>query len=100
MIRHLPFILIACCFLKLGATSSFAADDDRINSALPAALAWVAEIDAGRYDDSYSAAGAALHGKVKQDQWDLVLKTIRPPWGHVVSRKVTSHVYKPDGWAA
>jgi hypothetical protein len=97
MIRHLPFILIACCFLKLGMTSSSATDDDRINSALPAALAWVAQIDAGNYDDSYLTAGVALHEKVKQDQWDLVLKTIRPPWGNVVSRKVISHVYKPDG---
>jgi hypothetical protein len=98
MIRHLPVVLIACCFLKLGAVSSSASADDRLDSALPAALAWVAAIDAGRYDDSYSTAGTALHEKVKQDQWDAVLKTLRPAWGNVVSRKAISHEYKPDGY--
>lgn len=98
MIRHLPVILLACCLLKLGTASSSAASEDQINSALPAALAWISEIDDGRYDDSYSSAGTALREKVKQEQWDLVLKTLRPPWGNVVNRTAISHVYKPDGY--
>ena len=98
MIRHLPVILLACCLLKFGTASSSAASEDQLNSALPAALAWISQIDDGRYDDSYSSAGAALREKVKQDQWDLVLKTLRPPWGNVVNRTAISHVYKPDGY--
>jgi len=98
MIRHLPVILLACSILTLGTAHGFAADDDQITSALPIAKAWVAQIDAGHYDDSYLAAGSALHQKVTQDKWALVLKTFRPVWGNVVSRKTISHVYKPDGY--
>jgi hypothetical protein len=98
MIRHLPFILFACSILALGTAAGFAATDDQIAAALPVAKAWVAQIDAGLYDDSYLAAGTALHEKFTQNHWDLVLKALRPPWGSVVSRQAVSHVYKPDGF--
>jgi len=65
--------------------------------AIATAQAWVAQIDAGLYDQSYAESSAAMQEKVSQEKWDVVLKTLRPPWGGVVSRVETSHVLKPDG---
>ena len=62
------------------------------------AQAWVAQIDAARYDDSYAAGCVAFHEKVSADKWNSVLKTLRLPLGAVVNRKESSHLDKPDGF--
>jgi hypothetical protein len=57
----------------------------------------VAQIDAGQYDESYAFGCGAMHDKVPQDRWVMVLKALRMPFGPVVSRKQISHIYKPNG---
>jgi hypothetical protein len=98
LLRKLFVPVLAFGFLAVAVSRSFAVSDDHINSSLGAAKDWIAQIDAGQYDESYDAGCVALHEKVKSDQWVLVLRTLRPPWGSVVSRKEISHVYKPDGF--
>lgn len=66
--------------------------------ATAAARAWLAAIDAEKYQQSYDAGCIAFHEKVASDKWILVLRTIRMPEGTVVSRKESGHTYKPDGF--
>jgi hypothetical protein len=75
-----------------------AQDDDRAAQAALVAKAWVAEIDAGNYEQSYDDAGSALHQKVPVDTWIKILKTERPTLGKVVAREETSTSYKPNGF--
>jgi hypothetical protein len=73
------------------------ADPALVNEALAAAHGWLAQIDSGKYEESYDAGCLAFHNKVTQVQWTTVLKSLRPPLGTVVSRKVVKTEYKPDG---
>ena len=97
MSKQLILRAIACCLLLVTAAKSHAASDERLSGAMPAALAWAAQIDAGKYDESYLQASSALQEKVPQDRSNAVLRTLLPPWGKIVSRKEVRHVYKPDG---
>jgi hypothetical protein len=84
--------------LVASLSKSLAAPGDNSADALAMAQAWMAQIDAGLYDDSYTAGCVAFHEKVSADKWGSVLKTLRLPLGAVVNRKETSHVEKPDGF--
>jgi len=98
MIKPLLVFPVACGLLLAFVSPGSASSDDRIDSALATAPAWVAEIDAGRYEESYESACNAMHEKTPENQWVQVLSTLRSPWGKVVSRKEISHLYKPDGY--
>ena len=87
-----------CSLIVVAATASFASDDNNTGNALEMAKVWVAKIDAGDYEGSYLNSSSLMHEKVPENKWLLVMKTLRTPWGTVVSRRVTSHVYKPDGY--
>ena len=88
---------IACSLLFVAIPKSSAATDDPISSARPAANAWLSLIDNGQYANSYIAAGDGLHQTVNQDKWTLVLKSMRPVWGELVSRTEDKHLYQPNG---
>jgi len=85
------------CLLFAGMPQAHASAENQIDAALAASKGWIAQIDAGQYDDSYSFACDEMRDKVKEDRWVVVLKGLRAPWGPVVSRKQLSHVYKPNG---
>ena len=91
--RFFPWLLTGLFALSPMAR----ADDDGVGDALSVARTWLGEIDAGRYDQSYSEAGSALHDKVPQDTWVKILNTERPLLGKVVNRAEVSHVLHPDG---
>jgi hypothetical protein len=99
--RNLP---VLACFaalvglLTLAGPAAFASGEQHVDDGLVASKNWIGQIDAGRYDDSYSAASGEMRDKVPQDRWSLVLKSIRDPWGAVVNRHQLSHVYKPNGF--
>jgi hypothetical protein len=92
----LSMAAIGCLFLAVTA-KVHASAEDQIDNGLIVAKAWVAQIDAGKYDESYSFACDAMRDKVTQKEWETVLKALRIPWGPVVSRKQISHVFKPNG---
>jgi hypothetical protein len=96
--KSVLFLAAILSFIFAAAPKVLASAEDEIDSALAASKAWVAQIDAGKYDDSYIAACSAMHDKVPQDRWAKVLKVLRTPWGPVVSRKQISHIYKPNGF--
>ena len=87
------------CVLFAAMPKAVASAEDHIDNAVVTSKAWVAQIDAGQYDDSYAFGCGAMHDKVPQDRWAQVLKALRAPWGTVVSRKQVSHIYKPNGFS-
>jgi hypothetical protein len=100
-IRGRALLLALLCGWWLTATSVRA--DEKANAetnqaTLAAAQNWLTEIDAGEYEKSYSEGCTAFHNKVSQDQWITVLKALRPSIGTVISRKLISQNYKPDGF--
>jgi hypothetical protein len=96
--KHALLLAGIFCLLLTAMPKALASAEDQIDSALASAKTWVAQIDAGQYDDSYAFGSDAMHDKVAQTRWGQVLKALRTPWGPVVSRKQISHVYKPNGF--
>jgi hypothetical protein len=95
--RLLVLATFAACFALLAAVRVHASAEGEVDKALAASQAWVAQIDAGKYDDSYTFTCEETRDKFPQDRWVNVLKTIRTPWGSVVDRHQMSHVYSPNG---
>ena len=91
-------LAVVCCSFLAASPKAFASAEDQIDDALAASKAWVAQIDAGNFDDSYAFGCDAMHDKVPQDRWTLLLKTFQALYGPVVSRTQISHVYKPNGY--
>ncbi len=52
------------------------------------ALAWVKLLDAGKFDQSWTAAGEGFHKNVDQPRWHDLIAAVRASMGEVVSRKV------------
>jgi hypothetical protein len=99
--RVLPAASFAAVFLGLllgAAATAFASAQDHVDEGLAVSKSWIGLIDHGRYDESYSAASGAMHEKIPQDRWNIILKALRQPWGPVVNRQQLSHVYKPNGF--
>jgi len=98
MFKSVLFLAAVSGFLFAAMPKVLASAEDQIDNALAASKAWVAQIDAGQYEESYAFGCGAMHDKVPQDQWIRVLKALRSPWGAVASRKQISHIYKPNGY--
>ena len=94
-----PIFLIVLALLTWLAASprGLASAQDHDQEALSASKSWIAQIDNGKYEDSYSFTCSALRDKVPVDRWVEVLKSVRTPWGPALNRKQTSHIYRPDG---
>jgi hypothetical protein len=90
-------LALLACLTLLVAPRALASAANQIDKALAASKAWVTQIDAGKYDDSYTFACDETRKKYPEDQWISVLKTLRGPWGSVVDRHQLSHVYQPNG---
>jgi cell division septation protein DedD len=97
LFKTILFLAGVSCFFFAAAPKAPASAADQIDNALVASKTWVAQIDAGQYDESYAFGCGAMHDKVPESRWEQVLKTLRTPWGPVVSRRQISHIYKPNG---
>jgi hypothetical protein len=95
--RPLFVVTLVACLVLTAALRLHASASDQIDKAVALSQAWVAQIDAAKYDDSYSFVCEETRNKFPEDRWILVLQTIRTPWGGVVNRHQLSHVYKPHG---
>jgi hypothetical protein len=74
------------------------AADEQIDTvpATKAAVAWLAVVDAGRYDQSWDTAAEYFRDKMPKAQWETMLSSVRGKVGNVVSRKETSVQYARD----
>lgn len=72
-------------------------------AATQAATAWLATVDAGKYDESWKQGAAAFRAAVTGPQWNDAMRTVRAPLGAVKSRKLIAAQYTrqlpgaPDG---
>lgn len=90
-------LFLAAMFLFGGRQVAFASAEDQVDQAVAVSKNWVAQIDAGKYEESYSFTCTEMRDKTPQDRWIAVLKALRKPWGAVINRKQLSHIYKPNG---
>jgi hypothetical protein len=90
-------LFLAVVFFYAGRLDAVASAEDQIDQAVAASKNWVAQIDAGKFEESYAFTCSAMRDKTPVDRWVAVLKALRKPWGPVVNRKQLSHIYKPNG---
>ena len=55
-----------------------------------AATAWLAQVDAGKYADSWTSAGATFKNAVTQEKWQEAVKRVRDQVGAFKSRTKSS----------
>lgn len=80
-----------------------AQDSESVTAARRAAQAWLAEVDAGRYAESWDLASSAFQAGVTKAQWIAGVSPIRNGIGAVTSRTLRSATFThtlpgaPDG---
>jgi hypothetical protein len=96
------FLVVA--FAVFGLMTPLAMSSERREAtAESAARAWLALIDAGSYDESWSAAAVMFRQKVPKAQWQSAASNARGPLGALKSRALQSATFKstlpgvPDG---
>jgi len=83
----------------VAATQAKSSED----AAQAAAESWLALVDAGQYEKSWTEAATPFKAAVTRDQWRQALTAVRDPLGKLVSRKIHSRTYMekmpgaPDG---
>jgi hypothetical protein len=75
---------------KSEPASNPAAEADAVSAAKP----WLELIDTSKYEDSWKNASAHFQAVVPRERWLAEMTDLRTPLGAVVSREVTSHVYR------
>jgi hypothetical protein len=94
----LSVVFVATVCLAFAATSRVhASAEDQVDQAVAVSRNWVGEIDAGKYEDSYSFTCDETRNRFPEDRWVDVLKALRSPWGAMINRQQLSHIYKPNG---
>jgi Protein of unknown function (DUF4019) len=91
--------------LALAATALAAAGDEGAAKAKAqaAAEAWLAQVDAGSYAESWDEAAALFRKAITKDAWKQALEASRAPLGAVKSRRLRTAEYytqlpgAPDG---
>lgn len=69
------------------------ANDEAVSQARTAALAWLAQLDAREYGETWKAAGELLQGAVTQKEWVAKVGATLGPMGSVTSREAKSSEY-------
>ena len=94
-----PFLrlFLLPAFVLCGSAAILRADDSVPDDAVSVAREWLAEIDAGHYEQSYQEADQSLHDKMPQETWVKILRAERPGMGNVVSRQEISRTRHADG---
>ena len=93
-------LFIAC---TVGIFACYAQADEKTDSAVTAAKAWLALVDAEEYKKSWQEAAPFFKDKVKEVQWSEMVTAVRKPLGMMKSRELISAEHKsslpgvPDG---
>ncbi len=77
--------------------------EETTQHAVEVAEQWLAMVDAGNYDKSWTKAASLFQKAIPQEQWVQRVSAVRDPIGTLKSRKVDSSSYEtslpgaPDG---
>ena len=98
--KYIFFIsLILAYFLAQTGLANPAAE----KAAVKASQAWLALVDAGRYDESWQEAARLFKAAVTKQQWRASMGAYRKPLGQLIARTLKSKTYAtslpgaPDG---
>lgn len=89
MRRRPTLRLLLVCPLALVMSPRDAVAQDT-TAAETAATAWLAQVDAGRYGDSWTSAGTTFKQAVTQEKWQEAVKRVRDQVGAFKSRTKSS----------
>jgi hypothetical protein len=90
-------------FVSVALLSVAASAQSPEDLAEKSALAWLALVDAGNYEESWREAASLFRGAVSEEDWKKAMVGARQPLGKRLSRKVKSRTYReslagaPDG---
>jgi predicted transcriptional regulator len=93
----------AALFALVGILPAAPSESDAVSAAQAAAKGWLAEIDAGRYGDSWEHASTLMRKAVSKSDWEKAASSVRGPVGALKSRTVQSATFTkslpgaPDG---
>ncbi len=73
-------------FFAAGALSYAQSSESEKEPVIKAANAWLALVDAEKYDESWKQAAALFRGQVEQNSWVDSLQKFRNPMGALISR--------------
>jgi hypothetical protein len=88
MRRRIVGIVLGAVTL-LGIAAARATSEPANDPAVTAAKAWLALVDAGKYDASWQQSGAMIRGALTQEQWDKTITAARGPLGALRSRSLS-----------
>ena len=71
-------------------SSPLGAQDKPEDLATRRAEAWLALVDQGKYEESWSEAARLFKGAVTKEKWKEAITAVRPPLGKLLSRKLAS----------
>lgn len=83
---RIPLVMLLSACLFAFAASVPAGDAREIDHAVRAAEAWLALVDAGDYDGSWTTAAPVFQSGVGKAEWAKAASDARTPLGRVVSR--------------
>src|SRR5512143_3055491 len=95
--------LVAAAALLAGQDTDKAGEGAARKSAEEAANNWLALVDSSRYGESWNQAGALFKKHVSAEEWEKTARSVREPFGKLLSRKVKHADYSrslpgaPDG---
>lgn len=101
MILRIALLIGLGLLLVVGIAA--AQNSQKEKAAVASAEKWLAEVDKGKYVDSWQEAAVYFKSAVTKEQWKQAMLSFRKPLGRLVSRKVQSAIYKtslpgvPDG---
>ena len=97
------YILIVFFILAYFLPQTALANPAAEKAAVSASLAWLALVDAGRYDESWQEAAQLFRAAVTKQQWRASMAAYRKPLGQLITRTLKSKTYTtslpgaPDG---
>jgi hypothetical protein len=86
--RTRPLVLTVALLALAVAPRRVASAAEAADPAVDAQRSWLALVDAGKYDESFDAAGAFLRNAVTKEHFRQQLKGAREPLGALRSREV------------
>lgn len=95
--------IIVAGFALLSSVGPVQAQDKPEQLAQTSAESWLAQVDSGKYAESWGAAAQYFKYAVTKEEWERALHTTREPLGKLVSRRLKSAQYTktlpgaPDG---
>ena len=82
-------LIAVALFALLGSAQAGVAEKPK-DLAQRAAEAWLKQVDAGKYQDSWEQSAKILQGAVAKAKWEETMASIRKPLGKRKSRKLQS----------